>query len=160
MPKMTVRDVEVAGKRVFLRVDFNVPIDETTGVIGDEIRIREALPTIKYLLEHKAKVIICSHLGRPKGKVDDKFRLAPVGKRLSELLKKPVTTTRDCIGPAVEKAVAAYNAGGSRIEEWATQAGAAETAEFVESIPITQTREFVYIVLRNYRFYRDLYAQP
>jgi phosphoglycerate kinase len=111
MDKMTVRDVEVAGKRVLVRVDFNVPIDAGTGAITDDSRIRAALPTIKYLIERQARVILMSHLGRPKGKVSKEFSLAPVAERLSKILDKKVTFTADCIGPEVEKAVAAMQAG-------------------------------------------------
>jgi phosphoglycerate kinase len=110
MNKMTVRDVEVAGKRVLVRVDFNVPIDAGTGTITDDSRIRAALPTIKYLVERQARVILMSHLGRPKGKVSKEFSLAPVAERLAKLLGKKVTFTADCIGPDVEKAVAAMKA--------------------------------------------------
>ena len=106
MNKQTVRDVDLKGKRVLVRVDFNVPLDPQTKAISDDSRIRAALPTIKYLLDKKSKVILCSHLGRPNGKVVEDMRLAPVAKRLSELLKRPVPCTRDCIGPEVEEAVA------------------------------------------------------
>ncbi|MBI4296115.1 MAG: phosphoglycerate kinase [Chloroflexi bacterium] len=109
MPKMTVRDIDVAHRQVFLRVDFNVPID-AAGKITEDVRIREALPTIRYLIEHKAKVVIGTHLGRPKG-VDEKLRMGVVGQRLSQILGQPVTVTRDCIGPEVEKAVSAMNDG-------------------------------------------------
>jgi phosphoglycerate kinase len=88
MDKLTIRDIDVKDKRVLVRVDFNVPMNEDTGVITDDSRIRASLPTIQYLVDHKAKVILCSHLGRPKGAPEDKFRLAPVAKRLSELIKK------------------------------------------------------------------------
>jgi phosphoglycerate kinase len=111
MDKMTVRDAEVAGKRVLVRVDFNVPIDASTGAITDDSRIRAALPTIKYLIERQARVILMSHLGRPKGKVSTEFSLAPVAERLSKLLDQKVTFTTDCIGPEVEKAAAAMQAG-------------------------------------------------
>jgi phosphoglycerate kinase len=110
MNKMTVRDIDVASKRVLVRVDFNVPVDEA-GAIMDDTRIRAALPTINYLLERKAKVILMSHFGRPKGKVKDEFRLTKVGERLSQILGKPVKMTSDCIGPEVEKAVAAMQPG-------------------------------------------------
>jgi len=110
MDKKTIRDINVAQKRVLVRVDFNVPQDKT-GNITDDTRIRAALPTIQYLREKGAKVILCSHLGRPKGKVAEEFRLTPVAKRLSELLGAPVAKTNDCIGPEVEKAVAALKSG-------------------------------------------------
>ena len=103
MNKKTVRDIDAQGKRVLVRVDFNVPQDET-GAITDDTRIRAALPTIQYLIDHGAKAILVSHLGRPKG-VDEKLRMNPVAKRLSELLRKPVKKLDDCIGPDVEAAV-------------------------------------------------------
>lgn len=84
MAKKTIEDVDVAGKRVLVRVDFNVPLTPE-GKVGDDKRIVAAMPTVQYLLDHKAKVILCSHLGRPKG-VTPEFSLAPVGERLSELL--------------------------------------------------------------------------
>jgi len=105
MNKMTVRDIEVAGKRALVRVDFNVPLDEKTGKITDDSRIRATLPTIKYLIEQGAKVILCSHLGRPKGKIVEKLRLAVVAQRLSQILGQPVMVTKDSIGPDVEKAI-------------------------------------------------------
>ncbi len=105
MEKMTVRDMEVSGKRVLVRVDFNVPLDEETSTITDDSRIRATLPTIKYLIEQGARTILCSHLGRPEGKVVEKLRMAPVARRLSQLLGEEVQTTVDCIGPDVEKAV-------------------------------------------------------
>lgn len=108
--KKTIRDIEVAGKRVLVRVDFNVPLDKA-GQITDDTRIRAALPTIEYLRDKGAKVIVCSHLGRPKGKVAEEFRLTPVAKRLSELLGTTVQKTDDCIGPEVEQAVAAMKPG-------------------------------------------------
>jgi phosphoglycerate kinase len=110
MDKKTIRDINVAQKRVLVRVDFNVPQDQA-GNITDDTRIRAALPTIQYLRDKGAKVILCSHLGRPKGKVVEGFRLTPVAKRLSELLGAPVTKTEDCIGPEVDKAVAAMKPG-------------------------------------------------
>ncbi len=108
--KKTIRDIDVAGKRVLVRVDFNVPLDKT-GQITDDTRIRAALPTIQYLRDKGAKVIVCSHLGRPKGKVAEEFRLTPVAKRLSELLGTTVQKTDDCVGPEVENAVAAMKPG-------------------------------------------------
>lgn len=107
--KKTVRDVNVQGKWVLLRVDFNVPLQD--GVITDDRRIRAALPTINYLLDKGATVIAMSHLGRPKGKVVEELRLTPVAARLADLLDRPVTKLDDCIGPGVEQAVAAAQPG-------------------------------------------------
>jgi phosphoglycerate kinase len=104
MNKLTIRDIEVSGKRVLVRADFNVPLDEDSGAITDDSRIRATLPTIKYLIDRKARVILCSHLGRPKGEVVEKLRLAPVAQRLSQLLDQKVAVAPDCIGPEVEKA--------------------------------------------------------
>ncbi len=105
MGKKTVRDIEVRDKRVLVRVDFNVPRDKSTNAITDDARIRAALPTIQYLIEQGAKVILCSHLGRPKGEINEELRLNRVGKRLAELLGKPVKCTQDCIGAEVQKTV-------------------------------------------------------
>jgi phosphoglycerate kinase len=112
MNKKTIEDIDVKGKRVLVRVDFNVPQDET-GKITDDRRIRAALPTIQYLINQGAKVILASHLGRPKGKPEDreKFTLKPVAERLSELLGKPVPLAPDCVGPEVEKMVQAMKDG-------------------------------------------------
>jgi phosphoglycerate kinase len=101
MNKKTVRDIDVTGKRVLMRVDFNVPLDEQQH-ITDDTRIRAALPTIRYLLDEGAAVILMSHLGRPKGQVVESMSLKPVAKRLSELLDKPVEMAVDCVGPQVE----------------------------------------------------------
>jgi phosphoglycerate kinase len=101
--KQTVRDVDVRGKRVFLRSDLNVPIDD--GRITDDTRIRASLPTLIYLLEQGATVILASHLGRPHGKVNDAYRLKPVADRLSQLLRRPVKMTGDALGPGVQDAV-------------------------------------------------------
>ncbi len=111
MTKKTVHDIEVAGKRVLVRVDFNVPLDKATGQVADDTRIRAALPTIQYLRERGAKVILCSHLGRPDGKVVDRLRLRPVAEHLSALLNAPVTMAPDCVGPAVEALVARMQPG-------------------------------------------------
>jgi phosphoglycerate kinase len=108
--KKTVRDIQVAGKRVLVRVDFNVPLDAERQ-ITDDTRIQAALPTIQYLREQGAKVILCSHLGRPKGRVVEELRLTPVAKRLSELLGTEVVKTEDCIGKDVERTVAAMKSG-------------------------------------------------
>jgi phosphoglycerate kinase len=109
--KKTVRDVDVAGKRVLVRVDFNVPLDAHTGAVADDGRIRAALPTIAYLRERGARVVLCSHLGRPDGMVVERLRLRPVAERLSRLLGVPVATAPDCVGPAAEQAVAALRPG-------------------------------------------------
>jgi phosphoglycerate kinase len=109
--KKTIRDIAVEGKRVLVRVDFNVPLDINTGAITDDSRIRAALPTIKYLVEHKAKVILCSHLGRPDGKVVEELRMAPIAKRLSQLTNLPVSTASDCIGADVKKTVSNLKGG-------------------------------------------------
>jgi len=103
MEKKTVRDIDVNGKRVFLRADLNVPLDD--GRITDDTRIRASLPTLVYLLEHGASVILASHLGRPKGKVNDALRLKPVADRLGQLLGRPVRMTGDALGPGVMTAV-------------------------------------------------------
>ncbi len=110
MAKKTVRDLgDIAGKRVFVRVDFNVPMEE--GKITDDTRIKESLPTIKYLVEKGAKVILASHMGRPKGTVKPEFSLKPAAERLSELLGKPVKFASDCIGTEAETAVAGLQNG-------------------------------------------------
>jgi phosphoglycerate kinase len=110
MTKLTITDLNVAGKRVLVRCDFNVPLDKALNITED-LRIRAALPTIEYLLAHGAAVILCSHLGRPKGGPEDKLRLTPVAARLSELLGKPVLKLDDCVGPEVEAAVKAMQPG-------------------------------------------------
>ena len=111
MDKMTVRDIAVKGKRVLVRVDFNVPLDEKNGEITDDNRIRASLPTIKYLIEQGAKVVLMSHFGRPKGKVVDGLRLAVIARRLSQLLGQSVGMAPDCIGPEVERLVAGLKSG-------------------------------------------------
>jgi len=113
MNKKTIRDIDVNGKRVLVRVDFNVPRDKETGRIADDTRLRAALPTIQYLREHRARVILCSHLGRPKGKVVEELRMskAGIGERLSELLGVPVHTLYHVIGPKAVEATEALNPG-------------------------------------------------
>ncbi|MDD6092080.1 MAG: phosphoglycerate kinase [Hallerella succinigenes] len=102
MAKLSIEDLELAGKRVFIRVDFNVPQDKVTGEITNTKRIEAALPTIQYALDKGAAVILASHLGRPNGKVNANFSLAPVAKKLEELIKKPVKFLNDCCGAEVE----------------------------------------------------------
>ncbi|MGI2720943.1 phosphoglycerate kinase [Bacillus cytotoxicus] len=109
MNKKSIRDVDLKGKRVFCRVDFNVPMKD--GKITDETRIRAALPTIQYLVEQGAKIILASHLGRPKGQVVEEMRLTPVAVRLGELLGKDVKKADEAFGPAVQEMVAAMNEG-------------------------------------------------
>ena len=104
MSKKTIQDIDVAGKKVLVRVDFNVPLDAEQN-ITDETRIQAALPTIQYLIDHQAKVILCSHLGRPKGEFKPEFSLAPVAKRLDEILNTKVIFAKDIIGPSAEEAV-------------------------------------------------------
>ena len=108
--KKNVEDIDVTGKKVIVRCDFNVPQDET-GRITDDKRIVAALPTIQYLLEHKAAVILCSHLGRPKGEFKMKYSLAPVAERLSELLGQEVKLAKDVIGPDAKKMAAEVQPG-------------------------------------------------
>jgi len=98
MNKLTIKEIDVSDKRVLARVDFNVPLDEKTGAITDDNRIRAVLPTIKYLIERGARVILASHLGRPNGKVVDGLRMTAVAQRLSQILGKQVGIARDCIG--------------------------------------------------------------
>ena len=96
MTKVSIKDIDLAGKRVFIRVDFNVPVKD--GVVEDDTRIRGALPTIKYALEKHARVILASHLGRPKGERVEKYSLRPVAAHLADLLQSPVGFAEDCIG--------------------------------------------------------------
>ncbi len=110
MDKKTIKDIDIKGKRVLMRVDFNVPLDKDLK-IDDDARIRAALSTIRYAIDAGARLILMSHLGRPKGKVHSDMRLTPVAERLSELIGKPVTKLDDCVGSEVEKAVSRMKEG-------------------------------------------------
>src|SRR5262245_33185629 len=109
MQKQTIRDIDWSGKRALVRVDFNVPLEE--GRITDDTRIRAAVPTIQYLLDHGAAVALMSHLGRPKNKVVESMRLAPVAQRLAALLNRPVRTVPVTVGPEAEAAAKALKPG-------------------------------------------------
>src|SRR5512135_1166776 len=102
MPKLSIRDLDLKGKRLFIRVDFNVPLAPGGQEITSDKRIKASVPTIQYALDHGAGVIVASHLGRPKGKPNPEMSLKPAAARLSELLGRPVKMAPDCIGPAVE----------------------------------------------------------
>jgi phosphoglycerate kinase len=108
--KKTIEDIDVTEKKVLVRVDFNVPIKD--GKVGDDTRIQAALPTLHYLLDHQATLILCSHLGRPKGEVKQEFSLKPVADHLSMVLGQPVKFVEDCIGPVAEQAVKELSPGG------------------------------------------------
>src|SRR5438093_10404389 len=105
MNKLSLADLDPRGRRVFMRVDFNVPMQD--GVITDDTRIRAALPSIRYVIEKSGKLILASHLGRPKGKPEPKYSLKPVAAQLAELLAKQVQLGPDCVGPEGDKLVAA-----------------------------------------------------
>jgi len=109
MTKLSIKDLDLKGKRVFIRVDFNVPIKD--GAVDDDTRIRAALPTIQYATQHGARVVLASHLGRPKGERVEKYSLRPVAEHLSSLIGKPVAFATDCIGEEAESAVSAMNDG-------------------------------------------------
>lgn len=109
MAKLTIHDMNVRGKRVLVRVDYNCPLDDA-GKVSDDTRIRATLPTLKYVLDNKGKLILMSHLGRPKG-VDEKLRLDPIAQRLEQLLERPVKKLPDCVGPEIEKTVSRMKEG-------------------------------------------------
>src|SRR5215210_2955485 len=104
MSKLSIKDLDLRGQRVFIRVDFNVPIKD--GKVDDDTRIRASLPTIQYAIENGARVILASHLGRPKGERVDKYSLGPVAEHLSGLLGKPVALANDCVGDEAESKTA------------------------------------------------------
>ena len=109
MAKKTVADIDVKGKRVLMRADFNVPLEGAQ--ITDDRRITQAMPTIKSIIDRGGRLVLMSHLGRPKGGSEAKYSLKPVADRLTELLGKPVAFVNDCIGPAVDTAIAALKDG-------------------------------------------------
>src|SRR5215208_1395653 len=113
MLKLSILDLDVVRKRVFIRVDFNVPIKD--GAIGDDTRIRASLETLQYALVHGATVVVASHLGRPKGKPNPAMSLRPVADRLAELLNRPVMFAEDCVGPEVARTVAEVHGSGGGV---------------------------------------------
>ncbi|MFZ2513849.1 MAG: phosphoglycerate kinase, partial [Candidatus Saccharimonadales bacterium] len=108
--KKTIRDIDVGGKKVLVRADYNVPLDEK-GRITDDYRLQQSVPTLRYLLEHGAALILCSHLGRPDGKPDPKYSLFPVAKSLGKLLNTEVEFVPDCVGERAKKAAQNLQAG-------------------------------------------------
>ncbi|MBE9565785.1 MAG: phosphoglycerate kinase [Proteobacteria bacterium] len=146
MQKKTIRDIDPKGKRVFVRVDFNVPLKD--GEIRDDTRIRAALPTLQGLLGRGASLLVASHLGRPKGKVKPELSLAPVAKRLSELLGRPVKMMPDCVGPEVEAAVKEMRPGGKALMSF-------PVAGSVPVPPYPHTYGGDVIMLENLRFHAE-----
>src|SRR5579864_3583459 len=110
MTKLTIQDLDLRGKRVFIRVDFNVPLKD--GVVTDDTRIRETLPTLRLAIQKGGRLVLASHLGRPKGGPDQKYSLAPAAKKLEELLERPVAFANDCVGPDAEAKSRALADGG------------------------------------------------
>src|SRR5215475_1163189 len=121
MSKLSIRDLDLHGKRAFIRVDFNVPIKK--GVIEDDTRIRASLPTIRYALDHGATVILASHFGRPKGKASPEFSLRPVAEHLQSLLGRPVAFAPDSFGPAAADVITAHPRGVILLENLRFHAG-------------------------------------
>src|SRR6266550_344035 len=109
MAKLSIQDLEISSQRIFIRVDFNVPIKD--GKVEDDTRIRASLPSIQYAIEHGGRVILASHLGRPKGERVDKYSLRPVAEHLSLLLAKPIAFAEDCVGEAAQEKVNALRDG-------------------------------------------------
>jgi phosphoglycerate kinase len=113
LPKLSIQDLDLSGKRVFIRVDFNVPLEN--GSVADDTRIRASLPTIRYACDQSATVILASHLGRPKGQANPKYSLKPVSTTLAELLGKPVTFSTDCVGESVKSAIGQVHTSGGGV---------------------------------------------
>src|SRR5215831_4234821 len=111
MAKLSIKDLQLKGQRVFIRVDFNVPLKN--GVIGDDTRIRASIPTIRHIIEHGGTAILASHLGRPKGKQNPALSLKPVADRLAELIGRPVAFAPDCVGDEVKKIVSDVHKSGA-----------------------------------------------
>src|SRR5687767_5005262 len=109
MPKLSIRDLDLRGKRVCIRVDFNVPLEN--GIVGDDTRIRASLPTIRHAIDNLATVILASHLGRPKGQVNPKYTLKPICTKLEQLLGRRVSFAPDCVGDAAQSAIDAAGGG-------------------------------------------------
>ena len=134
--KKNVEDLNVAGKKVIVRVDFNVPLDKVTGEITDDKRIKGALPTIKYLVDNNAKVILVSHLGRPKNGPEAKFSMKPAADRLAELIGKPVILAADVIGEDAKAKAAATIAGAEAKIEIDRQKAINEVKEDISSMAV------------------------